>query len=94
MLTFFYADAASLTVVGQLCLVDAPYGEIVSLRMIDEQTADGSRWLDRIMVGKRDTKPSLSIQQIEDNALQGVVGTSRIAESHTENMSIVIKLPL
>ena len=41
LLTFCEADATSLTVVGELSLVNASYGEVVSVRMADEESADG-----------------------------------------------------
>ena len=41
LLAFVKGDAPSLAIVGQLCLVDSSNREVASLRMTDEETADG-----------------------------------------------------
>ena len=83
LLTFCDADATTLTVVGQLVFVDAADREVAGIRMTDKESADGCRWLYGVVVGQRNAQLLLGVEQVEDDALQRVVGASGIAESNS-----------
>lgn len=80
LLALLDTDAPSPAVVGQLVLVDTSHGEVVCFRMDDEESADGCRGLDGVVVVEGDIHLLLSIQQVEDDAFQRVVRTGGIAE--------------
>ena len=80
LLTLLNTDAPSPAVVGQLVLVDTSHREIAGFRMDDEESADGCRGLDGVVVVEGDIHLLLSIQQVEDDAFQRVVRTGGIAE--------------
>ena len=80
LLALLDTDAPSPAVVGQLIFVDTSHGEIACFRMDDEESADGCRGLDGVVVVEGDIHLLLSIQQVEDDAFQRVVRTGGIAE--------------
>ena len=70
LLALLDTDAPSPAVVGQLVLVDTSHREIAGFRMDNEESADGCRGLDGVVVVEGDIHLLLSIQQVEDDAFQ------------------------
>ena len=81
---FLDCNASPAAIICKLVAVYAANREITGFRMTDEESADGGRGLNTVMVGQGDVEPLLSIQAVEDDALQRVVGARCIAEGNTQ----------
>jgi len=79
-------DATTATVVGQLFAVDAAHRIIAGSRMSEEHTTDRGGGLYGVMVGKGDAETLLSLQAVEDDALEGVVRAGGITEGRAEEL--------
>ena len=85
LFAFVLCDASAAAVVAELVTVDAAHGEVTGFGVEDEETADGSGGLDAVVVGQGDVHPLLCFQEVEDDALQGVVGTGCVAEGDSQS---------
>ena len=84
LFAFLLGDAPPLAVVAELVAVDAANGEELRFGVADEEAADGCGGLDAVMVGEGDIQLSFSLQSVEDDALERMVGTRGVAEGNTK----------